>query len=63
MIRRTTGTLPGAGLVDSSVWVDFFSASPGKGRELRRMIADRKRRWKSGADCGNRQTDNRSSAV
>jgi predicted nucleic acid-binding protein len=28
-------------LVDSSVWVDFFSSSPGRaGRELRRMIAD-----------------------
>ena len=28
-------------LVDSSVWVDFFSSSPGKaGRELRRMIED-----------------------
>ena len=28
-------------LVDSSVWVDFFSSSPGlAGSELRRMIAD-----------------------
>ena len=28
-------------LVDSSVWVDFFSSSPGRaGSELRRMIAD-----------------------
>lgn len=28
-------------LVDSSVWVDFFSSSPGRaGGELRRMIAD-----------------------
>jgi predicted nucleic acid-binding protein len=28
-------------LVDSSVWIDFFSASPGRaGDELRRMIAD-----------------------
>jgi len=28
-------------LVDSSVWVDFFSSSPGKAaRELRRMIED-----------------------
>lgn len=28
-------------LVDSSVWVDFFSASPGpSGSELRRMIAE-----------------------
>ena len=28
-------------LVDSSVWVDFFSASPGRGgSELRRMIED-----------------------
>jgi predicted nucleic acid-binding protein len=28
-------------LVDSSVWVDFFSSSPGKGgAELRRMISD-----------------------
>jgi len=28
-------------LVDSSVWVDFFSSSPGRaGAELRRMIAD-----------------------
>lgn len=28
-------------LVDSSVWIDFFSSSPGKaGAELRRMIAD-----------------------
>jgi predicted nucleic acid-binding protein len=28
-------------LVDSSVWIDFFSASPGgAGRELRRMIED-----------------------
>jgi predicted nucleic acid-binding protein len=28
-------------LVDSSVWVDFFSSSPGAaGRELRRLIAD-----------------------
>jgi predicted nucleic acid-binding protein len=28
-------------LVDSSVWIDFFSASPGRaGRELRRMIED-----------------------
>ena len=28
-------------LVDSSVWVDFFSSSPGVGgRELRRMIED-----------------------
>ena len=28
-------------LVDSSVWVDFFSSSPGPaGSELRRMIAD-----------------------
>ena len=28
-------------LVDSSVWIDFFSASPGRaGAELRRMIAD-----------------------
>ncbi len=28
-------------LVDTSVWVDFFSSSPGKaGDELRRMIAD-----------------------
>jgi predicted nucleic acid-binding protein len=28
-------------LVDSSVWIDFFSSSPGRaGGELRRMIAD-----------------------
>jgi predicted nucleic acid-binding protein len=28
-------------LVDSSVWIDFFSPSPGRaGRELRRMIED-----------------------
>src|SRR6266478_1626926 len=28
-------------LVDSSVWIDFFSSSPGRaGDELRRMIAD-----------------------
>jgi len=28
-------------LVDSSVWIDFFSSSPGRaGAELRRMIAD-----------------------
>jgi len=28
-------------LVDSSVWIDFFSSSPGKaGRELRRMIEE-----------------------
>jgi predicted nucleic acid-binding protein len=28
-------------LVDSSVWIDFFSASPGRaGAELRRMIGD-----------------------
>ena len=28
-------------LVDSSVWIDFFSAAPGRaGAELRRMIAD-----------------------
>jgi len=28
-------------LVDSSVWVDFFSSSPGKaGRELRRIVED-----------------------
>lgn len=28
-------------LVDSSVWVDFFSSSPGRGgRELRRMIEE-----------------------
>jgi len=28
-------------LVDSSVWIDFFSSSPGRaGRELRRMIED-----------------------
>jgi len=28
-------------LVDSSVWIDFFSASPGRaGAELRRMIED-----------------------
>lgn len=28
-------------LVDSSVWIDFFSTSPGRaGAELRRMIAD-----------------------
>jgi predicted nucleic acid-binding protein len=28
-------------LVDSSVWIDFFSPLPGRaGRELRRMIAD-----------------------
>jgi predicted nucleic acid-binding protein len=28
-------------LVDTSVWVDFFSSSPGRaGTELRRMIAD-----------------------
>ena len=28
-------------LVDSSIWVDFFSSSPGKaGRELRRMIQE-----------------------
>jgi predicted nucleic acid-binding protein len=28
-------------LVDSSVWIDFFSSSPGRaGSELRRMIAD-----------------------
>jgi predicted nucleic acid-binding protein len=28
-------------LVDSSVWIDFFSASPGRaGRELRRLIED-----------------------
>ena len=28
-------------LVDSSVWIDFFSSSPGRaGNELRRMIAD-----------------------
>lgn len=28
-------------LVDSSVWVDFFSSSPGRaGAELRRMISD-----------------------
>jgi predicted nucleic acid-binding protein len=28
-------------LVDSSVWIDFFSLSPGRaGRELRRMIED-----------------------
>ena len=28
-------------LVDSSVWIDFFSSSPGvAGNELRRMIAD-----------------------
>jgi predicted nucleic acid-binding protein len=28
-------------LVDSSIWIDFFSHSPGRaGRELRRMIAD-----------------------
>ena len=28
-------------LIDSSVWVDFFSSSPGPaGKELRRMIAD-----------------------
>lgn len=28
-------------LVDSSVWIDFFSSSPGQaGAELRRMIAD-----------------------
>lgn len=28
-------------LVDSSVWIDFFSSSPGPaGNELRRMIAD-----------------------
>ena len=28
-------------LVDTSVWVDFFSSSPGRsGAELRRMIAD-----------------------
>jgi predicted nucleic acid-binding protein len=28
-------------LVDSSVWIDFFGASPGRaGDELRRMIAD-----------------------
>ena len=28
-------------LVDSSVWVDFFSSSPGRaGSELRRMISD-----------------------
>ncbi len=28
-------------LVDSSVWIDFFSAAPGRaGNELRRMISD-----------------------
>jgi predicted nucleic acid-binding protein len=28
-------------LVDSSVWIDFFSSSPGRGSgELRRMIED-----------------------
>jgi predicted nucleic acid-binding protein len=28
-------------LVDSSVWIDFFSSSPGRaGNELRRMISD-----------------------
>jgi predicted nucleic acid-binding protein len=28
-------------LVDSSVWIDFFSTAPGRaGRELRRMISD-----------------------
>ena len=28
-------------LVDSSVWIDFFSAAPGPaGKELRRMISD-----------------------
>lgn len=28
-------------LVDSSVWIDFFSSSPGRaGHELRRMISD-----------------------
>ena len=28
-------------LVDSSVWIDFFSSAPGKaGRELRRMIEE-----------------------
>jgi predicted nucleic acid-binding protein len=28
-------------LVDTSVWIDFFSTQPGRpGRELRRMIAD-----------------------
>jgi predicted nucleic acid-binding protein len=31
-------------LVDSSVWIDFFSSSPGRaGAELRRMIADAER--------------------